>query len=468
MLREHPKALRIFIPTEMSETYGYFTVQAILVFYLMKGLSFTDANAYAFAGQFIALAYIMPVVGGWLADHLLGNRRAIWVGGVFLCCGYALVALNPHLLLSGLSLVAVGNGLLKPNISSFIGEFYPEGDPRREAGFTLVYTGISIGALVAIAGVGYIQKWLGWSACFASASLALLLGMSVFRWGYHFFDGKGFPPRFSPLRVAGILLILLVLAYCALRLASFGTEVVDAFGILFCLYVGKIAWGLNTSGRRALLAIMILFVISIFYKAMFFETYLAVNVFTDRLVDRSVWGHQIPAPTFLSLASLFTIVIGPLFAKMWQSNLLKLSITCKFALSLLLVGLAMQMLALWIHFSPGVVLPTSSIVLFRLIFAVSELFILPLGLAMVTEYAPKHCMSLLMGGWFLTAAYGGKLAGSFADLADIPPGMTDLSSMQAIYHHAFNDYALLNYGLFALTLCLIPLINALLRKEPQQ
>lgn len=474
-VNHQPKALSILIPTEMAETYGYFTLQAILVLYLIKELSYSDANAYAFSGQFVALAYLMPVIGGWLADRLLGNRIAILLGGLLLCMGYALLTLGQYSLFAGLSLIVIGNGLFKANISSFIGEFYTQNDSRREAGFTLAYTGINLGSLFAIAGVGYIQKYIGWGACFGAASFALLLGVSVFRWGFHYFNNKGLPPNIQSKTLWAFLTnkpaiflwlcVAFIIVYYLLKDTMFGTYSIYLIGLLFCLYVAKISQQLDANARRNLLALMILFLIATFYKAMFFETYLVVNVFTDRLVDRTVFGHEIPATVFLSLGSLFTILLGPLIAYIWQSNKIILSIPVKFALSILIVGGCMQMLAAWLTIETNVILPAASILFFRFFFAISELFILPLGLSMVTEYAPKNCVGLMMGGWYITAAFGGKLAGILANYADVPKDTMDLHHLKTIYHLAFQHYALLNFVLFAVCLMLVPIINKLLNKR---
>jgi len=475
MTMQQPKSLWILIPIEMAETYGYFTLHAILIFYLIKELSYEDANAYALTGQFVAMAYLMPVIGGWVADRFLGNRIAILFGGLLLCFGYALLALSHHNLFSGLSLIIVGNGLFKSNISSFIGEFYTQNDPRRDAGFTLAYTGINIASLLAIASSEYLQKLVGWHACFGVACFVILLGLCLFRWGFQYFNGKGLPLNISSKslwsffknKFTVIVLwsgVALIMVYFSLRVTAFGNYIVYIVGLLFCIYVTKISWNMSVNARHNVLAIMILLVIATFFKAMFFESYLVVNVFTDRVVDRALFGHEIPATVFLSLGSLFTLFLGPLFAYVWKSRKITFSTPLKFAISILIIGICMQILATWIAFDNNVKISMYSIILFRFLFAIGELFILPLGLAMITEYAPKNCVGLMMGGWYLTAAFGGKLSGILAYLAHVPKGNIDLVQLKSIYHFAFQQYAFLNFILFAACLMLIPTINRLLNK----
>jgi len=469
-----PNALKILIPTEIAQMYGYFSLQAILIFYLINALSYSDAKAYLFAGHFIALAYLTPVIGGWIADRFLGNRIAVLLGGMILCMGYALLFFGQPTLLIGLSLIIIGNGLFKSNIASFIGEFYHRHDARRESGFTLVYAGANIGSLLAIFSIGYIQKLFGWKMCFAIPSFVLLFGVLLFLWGFHYFNDKGLPPNNQKITFLTVLKnapitflwfsVVLTIIYYSIKL-SIGNYFIYIFALFFLAMIVKLFWKSEINVRRHLLALMILFLIATYYKAMFFETYLVVNVFTDRLVDRIIWGYEVPATVFLSLGSLFTILLGPLFAYLWQSNKIILSSSFKFTLSILLVGIAMQMLAIWLIIETDSLLPTTSIILFRLIFAISELFILPIGLSVFTEYAPKHAVGLMIGGWYITAALGGKLAGMLANIAEIPKSSMSFYDLKIIYHHAFQQYALLNFILFIIFLMFVPIINTLLRRE---
>lgn len=259
MNKHQPKALRILIPTEIAEVYGYFSLHAILVFYLIKQLSYTDADAYAFSGQFVALAYLFPVIGGWLADRFLGNRNAILSGGLLLSIGYAVLSLGETLFFAGLSLIIIGNGLFKSNVASFTGEFYKQNDSRREAGFTLIFASVNIGSLVALTSVGYIQKYIGWSACFAAASFASLLGISIFRYGYRYFNGKGLSPHDKSSKLIAVvrnksslfwgLSVLLIMVYFSLKESLFASYSLLLFGLVFCLYMIKISWNLESNAR---------------------------------------------------------------------------------------------------------------------------------------------------------------------------------------------------------------------------
>jgi proton-dependent oligopeptide transporter, POT family len=468
-MNKQPNALRILIPTEMAETFGYFTLQAILIFYLTETLSFSDEQAYILSGQFIAFAWLAPVIGGWITDRILGYRIAIFSGCLLLCLGYALLSLGRYMLFLGLSVVIIGQGLVKSNIASFVGEFYSQqnDDTRRKAGFILFYVGINIGSLLAIASAGYIRHYFNEGVCFGLASFALLLSASTFWWGFRYFDEKGFPPngKFKTTILLPILSVVLILVYYGLKNSAFGNYSVYAIGLLFILYISIVYGRLKAPSRQHLLALMILFVIGIFYKAMFFENYLVVNLFTERAIDRTLFGKEIPATVFLSLGSLFTILLGSCFAYTWRSNKLIFSIPVQFALGLFIVGSCMAMLAIWLAVDVNVLLPATSIIVFRFFFSISELLILPLGLSMITEYAPQNYKSVIMGGWYLTAAFGGKLAAWLADYANVPKNNMNVYHVNSIYHLAFQKYALLNGVLFVICLLLTPMLNKLLKKN---
>lgn len=460
-----PKALRVCFLTEMWERFGLYAMQSMLVFYLIEKMSFSDMDAYMVLGQFTALLYMAPVLGGWASDRFLGNRFAIMLGGLLLCLGYALLALEKHTLFMGLSLVVVGNSLLKPNISSFLGQFYKHDDSRREAGFTLFYVGINIGVLLATFSTGYIKQWAGWGACFSASCIALILGVSVFRLGYRFFEDKGFPPILHTSTLPAFLrqrpsfflwlCVAVTVIYFSMTSIGLGSYGLYAFGLLFCGYVISIALKLEPVARRRILALLVLFLIIIVFFALWFEMFFAVNVFVDRAVDRSLWGQVIPTPVFLGLDSLFVLILGPLLAAVWTSGKLRLSIPVKFALGILLLVGGMQVLV-WSVSESAIALPMIWMVLFYFLATAGEMFVSPIGLSMVTEYAPKEHTSLMMGGFFMSIGFGGKLSGFLAKYASVPEGVTDIGSLNVIYRHAFQEYVWIGLAVFLVCLACVP------------
>lgn len=461
-----PKALRTLFLTEMWERYGFYTMQAMLVLYMIKRFSFSDADSYAVLGQFTALVYLMPVIGGWVCDRFLGNRIAILLGGLCLSIGYALLALEYHTFFMGLSFIIVGSGLLKPNISSFLGQFYGVNDSRREAGFTLFYVGINTGVLMATLSVGYIREFAGWGACFGAACFALLIGVALFRKGFHDFEDQGLLPSgqvktfwaFLQKKPVAILWFLGVLSiiYFSMTSVNFGSYGLYIFGLLFLLYVLQASLKLDAFSRKRMFGLLLLFAVSILFWGLYFQMFFAVNVFTERAVDRVILGHDVPPAVFIGLESLFVLILGPLMARLWQTSKIKLSIPLKFSVAVMLLAIGMQLLAWGIS---DVLLPAIWLVLFYFLITVGELLLSPIGLSMITEYAPKEHIGLMMGGWFLTLGFGGKLTGVLAMYASVPQGITDLHDLNLIYQHAFQQYAWLGFAFFIGSFLLAPWIK---------
>lgn len=470
-MNKQPKALKVLFFTEMWERYGFYTVQAILVFYMIKKFSLSDTQAYSVLGQFLALGYIVPVVGGWVADRFLGSRMAVLLGCLNLCLGYALLAFEHTMLYVGLSFVIIGNGLLKPNVSTFLGRFYTYHDERQEAGFTLFYIGINVGSLLATLSVGYIQKFLGWNACFAGASIALVLGIAYFLWGYRYFEDKGLPPTIKVHTLYGLLkknpafmvvfFMLLTLIYYALTLTNAGSYGLYICGVIFFSYVIKISWEMSMQDRNRMVAIILLFFMTAVFFAVFLQMYFTVNVFTERLVDRSIAGYEIPTAVFLSLESAFLLIVGPFFARLWRSGKVPLSISAKFIAGLICVSVAMQMLS-WLTVGSENVLSGSWLIVFYLFYAISDLLILPVGFSMIVEYVPQQYTGMMMGGFFMTIGFSGKLAGFLASFAEVPKEVTDLHALNMIYQHAFQYYAWLGFSMAFIFIMIKPFIQRLL------
>jgi proton-dependent oligopeptide transporter, POT family len=463
---KQPKALKILFFTEMWERFGFYTTQSLLVLYLIEKFTFSDADAYAILGQVTALIYLGPVIGGWACDRFLGCRFSILLGGFFLCFGYALIAVENHTLFTGLSFLVLGNSLLKPNISSFLGQFYTKNDSRREAGFTLFYVGINIGVILATSSAGYIQKIAGWGACFGAASFALLIGISIFRWGYRYLEDKGLPLMEHTQTLFGLLrkkprlvlwfLAALTLTYYSLTYLAFGSYALYAFGLGFLGYMLKASFALETQARKKIWGLLVLFLVTTVFFALWFQVFFAVNVFTDRAVDRMFFGYIIPTPVFIGLDSLFVILLGPILAIFWKR--VYISVPAKFALALLFCSLGMYMLA-YIIADASVALPMLWLVLFYFIITAGEMLISPIGLSMVTAYAPKEYTSLMMGGLFMSMGFGGKLTGFLASYVDVPEGIANIATMNTMYHQVFQQCAFLGFCVFLVFLLFVPLLK---------
>lgn len=461
---KQPKILPFFFLTEMWERFGFYTVEALLVLYMTYALQFSDDHAYTILGQFTALVYIMPLFGGYLADKWIGYRFAILLGGILLCAGYASLAIFSYSLFTGMTLIILGNGLLKPNISTFLGEFYANNDPRRESGFTLFYVGINLGVLAATAFSGFIREWYGWEACFGVACAGMLLGTLIFRTSFPYLEGKGFSPKKPNIRsfahyllsssgVLALLLLIGALIYTLFQYPNVTEQLLTYVGALLLLSLLGLALRLSGKERKQMIALTFLVLSSVVYWGLFSEMFFAVNLFTDRLVSHRIWHIDVEVPTvaFISLEAAFIILLGPVLAKCWQGKFAQsrfMSTPYKFAYALLIMGLGLQLLVFAVpNTDIGLILPRWMLVFYFLV-ACSELLLSPIGLAMISELSPKKYSGMMMGVWFLALAYGGQVSGLLAKHASIPDTIRTTAEMLPIYQSAFQYFANIAYVCF--------------------
>lgn len=471
---KQPKVLTYFFLTEVWERFGFYTIQTLLVLYMVSALKFSDSKAYTIIGEFTALAYIMPLLGGYLADRVIGYRFSIVLGGLLLCAGYACLGVFPKSILAGLSLVIMGNGLFKPNISSFLGQFYGENDPRRDSGYTLFYIGINIGGLVAPILGGFIQEWLGWYACFGIASIGLIIGVLTFKASYPLLGNKGLSPRFPAITKLWDLLIakpqaslgliaIIGIIFTLMKFPEVTNHLLNIVGILLVIGLIVLAIKQNSVERKHMTALIIMLLFSVIFWGLFFEMYFSVNLFTERAVDRTFGTLTIPAAAIIGLEAGFIIVLGPFFAYIWQRINPKtrfMTTPYKFAYGLLFLALAFQLLA-WVIQHTGLGTPVHLVwmVVFYILFVIGELFFSPIGLSMVTTLSPSKYVGLMMGVWFITLGYGGGLSGVLAQEASVPETMTALADQMLIYKHAFQHFANFGFGVCAVLFLAAPYLT---------
>lgn len=485
---KQPAALLPLSLTEMWERFGLYLVQGLLIFYMTKSLDFPDAKAYAVMGQFTALVYVSPILGGLCADRLLGFRYSILLGAVLLLLGYITLALPNHFLFPkevamflGLSIIILGNGFLKPNISSFLGQFYEQDDSRRDSGFTIYYMVFNLGIALSTLSSGYILRLFGWHVAFSVAAFGLILAIGFFIWGYRYFDNKGLPMKLSTQpgltqwfykRSNFILIVLLGTAACyvLLKLSNVGNQILAIVGVFILIILSIVTLRLEQQQRKRMLTLLILILISIIFWSLFFQIFLVANLFIDRNVDRVVFGHLVPPVAFISLEPLFIFILSPFFAILWQrlyQKKVRISRGLQFSLALIATGLGLQLIIIGIHYPDqlGLVNPVWIIASYFMI-TLGELLLSPIGLAMVTQLAPQKLQGLMMGVWFLGLSYGGLLAGYLGRQASVKPEWINQPTYSnSIYAHAFQNYVWLALAAALITLLLIPWLNRLTRNH---
>jgi POT family proton-dependent oligopeptide transporter len=474
---KQPEALPFLFLTEMWERFGFYVVQGMLVLYMSKSFGFSDDQSYTIQGAFTALAYIAPIVGGFLADRLLGFKTSIVWGGIFLSAGYAMLAL-PYTALFYLSLATIitGNGLFKPNISSLLGTLYEPGDPNRESGFTIFYIGINVGSMLAGISSGYIKDHFGWHAGFGLACAGLLLGLVIFSIGMKKIAALKHDTLVAqaPLKLGGKILFLIACGITAVLLSFllqdtlFSSWLFPTIGAVLLVFLLVTAARQKPPYRQNLLLLTALILSSIVYWMFFLQIFFSANLFVERLVDKNWLGMHIPTTDFYALEAIFVILLGPGFAWSWQTLNLKNKNPppfLKFILAIACAGLGFLTLGVSTLFpgSENLVNPLW-IVLSYLFITLGELLLSPIGLSAVTTLSPRHLVGMMMGIWFVALGFGGQFAGWLAKLSNIPDSITSRAAQLSIYHYAFMNFFYNAFGiaagLFVLQLVLKGILHA--------
>ncbi|RUQ81893.1 peptide MFS transporter [Legionella septentrionalis] len=460
----HPSSLKIFFATEMWERYGFYIVQTLLALYLVMYFGWEDDRVYPLVGSFTALTYLSPVIGGWIADHLLGQKRSIMLGAGILFCSY--LSLSFLTSASGLTLslagIAVGTGLLKPNISSLLGNEYPVGSPNRERGFTIFYMGITTGIILGSTLPSYIQSYFGWSASFLSSTIGMLIAAYTFAYGvrhYGIKDYSDYPLTFKNVLYASLLILFMWQgAFYILK----NPKLADAlFTIIGLLSLGYLILTISQESKlqaRQTLIIGLLCLISVMFWAFYFQMFLSLTLFLKRVVQPTLFGMPFPPPYFVAVQSLGMIVFGLFLARSQkQTTLSQYSIRVgnKFLLAMLFMVAAYLLITMVCRFNIGIALlsPLFFIPAYLLI-SMAELLLSPVGLSAITILSCHKKVSTMMGIFFVSLGLGGFLSGKLAAITAISKGELDrLSNLELKVHYAATFSELLYILLGATIIC---------------
>ncbi len=433
----HPKGLYVLFFAEMWERFSYYGMRALLIFYLTQHWLYNDEKASVIYGAYTALVYIAPVLGGYLADRYLGQRKAVLFGAVLLTVGHFLMAFegdaatghtaNPmiNVFWAALAFIIVGSGFLKANISVIVGQLYPRTDVRRDGAYTIFYMGINVGAAIGTIIAGYLGQTYGWAYGFGAAGFGMLLGLIVFIIFKPLLEGKGESnnPAVLERQVMGIkfewLLYIVGLAAVAVtwwlvqNQAIVGT-ILGVFGAILVAFVIWEAIKIGGHDRDRIFAAIFLIIGSILFWALFEQAGSSLNLFTDRYVDR----QGVEASLFQSINPIYIILLAPLFAAMWTMlgrKGLEPSTPAKFGLALIQLGAGFLVLVFGAN-AVGMenATPVLFIFLIYLLHTTGELCLSPVGLSAMNRLAPKHMASLIMGTWFFASATGNFVAGLIA------------------------------------------------------
>ncbi len=454
----HPRGLATLFFTEMWERFSYYGMRGLLVLFMTHtvregGLGIPDKTATAIYGLYTASVYLASLPGGWIADRLLGAQRSVWYGGIIIAAGHFTLAVpDSHTFFLGLVLIVIGTGLLKPNISAIVGGLYPEGGSRRDAGFSIFYMGINLGAFLGPFICGTLGQWFHvlpdgthyflWHLGFAAAGVGMVLGLVQYHFTRRHLGEAGLHPgntkpvgvvgRTVGMGIAAALVLVIALAFFGVVridpvvVAGYAQSVIIGAAVLY--FAGVFVFGrLDGDEKRRVALIVILFMTSALFWAGFEQAGSFFSLFADRHTIRtagwlgSLWGKpdwEIPASWFQSINPIFIITLAPVMAGVWvrlgRRNL-DPSIPVKFGLGLifLALGFVVMMGAAVLVAAGHKVWPTWLISIY-LIHTFGELCLSPVGLSSVTKLAPTRLTGQMLGTWFVASSLGSLLAGRIA------------------------------------------------------
>jgi proton-dependent oligopeptide transporter, POT family len=440
----HPVGLSTLFFTEMWERFSFYGIRPLLVLFMSAaildgGFGFDRRTASAIVGIYAASVYLASLPGGWIADRWLGLRRAIWWGGVLIALGHLCIALSSIFahtaFFLGLVFIVMGTGLLKPNISAIVGDLYPEGGSRRDAGYSIYYMGINVGALIAPLITGLLGERVGWHLGFGAAGVGMLFGLLTFRLRAAKTLGEiGLSPATGPeeqrrvrlITMAGVGLIFLVVL-----LATFGvlhinpvsaaekmSVVMLTMALLYFVYLFLFA-GLTGHEKKGVAVIVVLFVFATIFWAAFEQAPTSLNLFARDFTDRMLLGWEVPTLWLQSANSVFVVALAPVFAWLWVALGRRghdLSSPAKFSFGLLLAGLGFLVMvaaANKVIEGGGAAVRVSMLwlVLSYFLQTLGELSLSPVGLSSMTKLAPHRFVGQMMGVWFMASALGNLIAG---------------------------------------------------------
>ncbi|HET9887423.1 MAG TPA: peptide MFS transporter, partial [bacterium] len=378
---------------------------------------------------------LMALPGGWIADRLLGYRRAVFLGGIVIACGHFCLAVpQREMFFTGLALIILGTGLLKPNVSAIVGDLYPEGGVRRDSGFSIFYMGINIGAFLGPLVCGYLGENINWHWGFAAAGIGMVFGLIQYRWGARHLGNAGAlrPEVNSPdqhrralrslLMGVAITLGLMILLSLLIRtnairldldLAAQGMGlIISAFAVVYFLILLAFG-GLTTVEKRRVFVIFLLFLGAALFWSGFEQGGSSLTLFADRLTSRMIGAWEMPASWLAAVNPLFIILLAPVFGMIWVSlGARSPSIPAKFGLGLLLLGVGFAVMS-WgsIYASETTPVGLGWLISTYFLHTLGELCLSPVGLSSVTKLSPPKLTGQMMGIWFMGAALGNLMAG---------------------------------------------------------
>lgn len=486
----HPKGLYSLFFTEMWERFSYYGMRALLTIFLTAelatgGFGMDRAESLAVYGMFTALVYLTPIIGGWFADKIIGQRKSIFIGGITMAIGQFLLAASsiPSLFEStdsrlfyfylGLGVLILGNGFFKPNISTIVGDLYDNDDPRKDGGFTIFYMGINIGAFLSPFIAGTLGEKVGWPYGYLVAGIGMLLGVIWFYARQNTLENLGLPPgaadegRTSLIAkdwrdiliysAANFVIVLAIMLFWGATGDLIHTIVSWGIGIAGVLFLGSSIYKGTTGSTEwtRVLVIIVLAIFNIVFWAGFEQAGGTFNLFAQENTNRMVGGFEIPTTWFQNINPIAIVTLAPIFSIVWI-KLAKVKANprtpIKFALAMFIGAISFYIMTLATNQAEAgnLVSPMWLVVVYTLL-TVGELMLSPIGLSMVTKLSPGKITSIMMGVWMASFALGNYLA----------------ATLEAILHeYQFDLYPFITWlmaGSGVALLALSPILNKFMK-----
>jgi POT family proton-dependent oligopeptide transporter len=507
----HPKGLYVCFFTELWERFSFYGMKALLFLYITKYHLFTDEHGYELLGAYGALVYAMPVIGGLLADRYLGMRKAVIFGASLLVLGHLGMAFEGHqaTLVEGvkvrdegalqvfyfsLSLIIMGVGFLKPNVSTIVGKLYPENDPRRDSGFTIFYAGINAGAWLAPLLCAYLGETYGWQYGFGLAGIGMIAGLIVFIKGQKYLQGHGevpYPEKLTK-KTLGISMqqwiyvgtfVGLFLVWGLMQTHSISLQIVNwlpsTTPVVWFLHTTSlivltgIIWFMakycNKQERQQMMALFLIIIAGLMFFALYEQTYSSWVAMSDRVMDRRTFGIEWSTGQLTSFGALFILLLTPLFAWLWpylERKNMNPSTPMKMVIGLVFAALSFLVLV-WATRSPmeSGLISVWFLILAYFVLEIGEMALSPISLSAVTQLSVKRVVSLMMGAWFLGTSYSEILAAELSKLAAIETDggkITDIGFAISKYEELFIFSAKLGFAAAIIFLILTPWMKKLM------
>jgi POT family proton-dependent oligopeptide transporter len=427
----HPRGLTTLFFTEMWERFSYYGMRALLMLYMTTaaaggGMGFDNKKAASIYGAYVGSVYLMSIPGGWLADNVFGTRNSVLIGGIIIALGHFSMAIaSQPTFFAGLILIVLGTGMLKPNVSAVVGSLYSQADERRDAGFSVFYMGINLGAFLAPLIVGPIGEKVNWHYGFGLAGIGMVLGVIQYALGRDRLKGAGEAPDISSAQkmqnaIKGVLftgaisLVILGL-YFGPDYIQKPLLIILALGILTGL-IYLFGWYLKPEEKKPVAVIGILFLFSAIFWMAFEQAGSSLNLFARDLTNRVVFGYEFPASILQSVNAVFIILMAPVLGWIWLKwGERQPSSPNKFALGLLFAGLGFVVIGFAASLTGnGLKVSPLWLIVVYFLHTIGELCLSPVGLSTTTKLAPPRLSGLMMGVWFLSIAVGNYGAGYVA------------------------------------------------------